>query len=411
MKSFQNKNIIIAVTGGIAAYKMCNVIRLLKKEKANVKVIMSEAATQFITPLTLSTLSENEVTVSLWPENKYQSTKKSVEHISLGLWGDAMIIAPASAHTISKLTNGMASDIIGVTVLSLRCPLIIAPAMDVDMYQNELTQKNISYLKEMGYFIIPPEEGELASGLKGVGRLPEPEKLVEFLRTVISGKHLDLKGKNILVTAGPTHEPIDPVRFIGNHSSGKMGFALARVASQRGANVTLISGPVSLQTPKNVKRIDVTTSVEMTKAVFSGVKKNQIIFMSAAVADYTPEKTELNKIKKNKKNFSLSLKETTDILASLRSKNKKAFLIGFALETENEVVNATNKLLHKNVDMIILNSLRDKGAGFGRDTNKVTIIDRNKSIEELSLMSKYNVAEEILERVVRLIKKPDAKKH
>ena len=411
MKSFQNKNIIIAVTGGIAAYKMCNVIRLLKKEKANVKVIMSEAATQFITPLTLSTLSENEVTVSLWPENKNQSTEKSVEHISFGLWGDAMIIAPASAHTISKLANGMASDIIGATVLSLRCPLIIAPAMDVDMYQNEITQKNISYLKEMGYFIIPPEEGELASGLKGVGRLPEPEKLVEFLRTVISGKHLDLKGKKILVTAGPTHEPIDPVRFISNHSTGKMGFALARVASQRGANVTLISGPVSLQTPKNVKRINVTTSAEMTKAVFSEVKKNQIIFMSAAVADYTPEKIEFNKIKKNKKSVSLSLKKTTDILASLRSKNKKAFLVGFALETENEVVNATNKLLHKNVDMIILNSLRDKGAGSGTDTNKVTIIDRNKRIEELSLMSKYNVAEEILERVVRLIKKPDAKKH
>lgn len=411
MKSFQNKNIIIAVTGGIAAYKMCNVIRLLKKEKANVKVIMSEAATQFITPLTLSTLSENEVTVSLWPGNKNQSTEKSVEHISFGLWGDAMIIAPASAHTISKLANGMASDIIGATVLSLRCPLIIAPAMDVDMYQNELTQKNISYLKEMGYFIIPPEEGELASGLKGVGRLPEAEKLVEFLRTVISGKHLDLKGKKILVTAGPTHEPIDPIRFISNHSTGKMGFALARVASQRGANVTLISGPVSLQTPKNVKRINVTTSAEMTKAVFSEVKKNQIIFMSAAVADYTPEKIEFNKIKKNKKSVSLSLKKTTDILASLRSKNKKAFLVGFALETENEVVNATNKLLHKNVDMIILNSLRDKGAGPGTDTNKVTIIDRNKSIEELSLMSKYNVAEEILERVVRLIKKPDAKKH
>ncbi|MDA0986186.1 MAG: bifunctional phosphopantothenoylcysteine decarboxylase/phosphopantothenate--cysteine ligase CoaBC [Bacteroidetes bacterium] len=405
MNIFQNKNILIAVTGGIAAYKMCSVVRLLKKENANIKVIMTEAATQFVTPLTFSTLSENEVTVSLWPENKFTSTDKSVEHISLGLWANVMLIAPASAHTISKIANGFADDLIGSTILSLRCPLVIAPAMDVDMFKNESTQKNISKLKELGYLIIPPETGELASGLKGVGRLPEPETLVNFLEKVLNKTCYDLKNKNILITAGPTFEPIDPVRFIGNYSSGKMGFALARAAKNRGAKVTLITGPVSLEAPKNIKRINVTTSQEMSKNVFNESKKNEIIIMSAAVADFTPTKTEKNKIKKNlKNNLTIKLKTTTDILGSLKKKNKKAIIVGFALETENEVKNATSKLYHKNIDMIVLNSLKDKGAGFGGDNNKVTIIDKFESIEELPLLSKYEVADEILNRVVKLLK-------
>ncbi len=399
------KNIALGVTGGISVYKMCTVVRLLKKAGANVRVMMTPAATEFVTPLTFSTLSQEEVVVSLWPENKKSSTSRSVKHIDIGLWADVMLVAPATANTIAKITHGYAEDALSSTILALRCPLIISPAMDLDMWENQATQENLSTLRGRGCFIIPPETGELASGLSGPGRLPEPETIVEYVRDVIEKTPLDLKKKKVLITAGPTHEPIDPVRFIGNRSSGKMGFALANAAALRGADVTLISGPVALGTPRNVKRIDVETAEEMNAAVLAHAKKQDIIIMSAAVADYTPAVKAKEKIKKKDAGMTIELRSTPDILRSLgEKKTKKQILVGFALETENELANAKLKLEKKNLDMIVLNSTKDKGAAFGVDTNVVTMIDRKGTAKKLPVMSKFDVAVEILNTVVKLQK-------
>ena len=399
------KNIALGVTGGISVYKMCTVVRLLKKAGANVRVMMTPAATEFVTPLTFSTLSQEEVVVSLWPENKKSSTSRSVKHIDIGLWADVMLVAPATANTIAKITHGHAEDALSSTILALRCPLIISPAMDLDMWENQATQENLSTLRGRGCFIIPPETGELASGLSGPGRLPEPETIVEYVRDVIEKTPLDLKKKKVLITAGPTHEPIDPVRFIGNRSSGKMGFALANAAALRGADVTLISGPVALGTPRNVKRIDVETAEEMNAAVLAHAKKQDIIIMSAAVADYTPAVKAKEKIKKKDAGMTIELRSTPDILRSLgEKKTKKQILVGFALETENELANAKLKLEKKNLDMIVLNSTKDKGAAFGVDTNVVTMIDRKGTAKKLPVMSKFDVAVEILNTVVKLQK-------
>ncbi len=394
------KKILLGVTGGISVYKMCTVVRLLKKAGADVRVMMTHSATQFVTPLTFSTLSQEEVIVSLWPADKTSSTNPGIKHIDYGLWADVMLIAPATANTIAHLAHGYAEDIVSSTVLALRCPLIIAPAMDVDMWQNDATQQNIATLKGRGYFIIPPESGELASGLVGMGRLPEPESIVDAVDDILEQNNLDLLGKKILVTAGPTHEPIDPVRFIGNRSSGKMGFALATAAALRGASVTLVSGPVSLETPKNVNRIDVETADQMFKTVISLAKKQDVIIMSAAVADYAPKIVAKEKIKKQNGLDKIDLRQTPDILKSLGDKkSKKTLLIGFALETQNELANAKEKLKKKNLDMIVLNSTRDKRAAFGKDTNVVTLIDRKGNIKKLPILSKFDVAHEILNSI------------
>lgn len=400
-----DKNIALGITGGISVYKMCTVVRLLKKAGANVRVMMSQSATEFVTPLTFSTLSQEEVIVSLWPENKRSSTNLGVKHIDIGLWADVMLVAPATANTIAHIAHGYAEDVISSTILALRCPLAIAPAMDLDMWENQATQENLSILRSRGYFILPPESGELASGLVGVGRLAEPETIVDFINGIIEKTPRDLKKKKILVTAGPTHEPIDPVRFIGNRSSGKMGFALANAAALRGAEVTLISGPVSLSTPKNVKRIDIETAEQMYNAVLAHAKKNDVVIMSAAVADYAPATSSKEKIKKETAAMNIALRSTPDILRTLgEKKSKKQILVGFALETENELTNAQQKLQKKNLDLIVLNSTKDKGATFGTDTNIVTLIDKQGSVKKLPKMSKFDVAVEILNTVVKSIK-------
>ncbi len=398
-----DKNIALGVTGGISVYKMCTVVRLLKKAGANVRVMMTQSATEFVTPLTFSTLSQEEVIVSLWPETKRSSTKLGVKHIDIGLWADVMLIAPATANTIAHIAHGYAEDVVSSTVLALRCPLIVAPAMDLDMWENQATQDNLTTLRSRGYFIVPPESGELASGIVGMGRLPEPETLVRFLDGVIEKTPRDLKKKKILITAGPTHEPIDPVRFIGNRSSGKMGFALANAASLRGAEVTLVSGPVSLGTPKNVKRIDVETAEQMHNAVMAHAKKQDIIIMSAAIADYAPAVAAKEKIKKQDVRMTIELRSTPDILRSLgEKKSKKQILVGFALETENELSNAQQKLYKKNLDLIVLNSTKDEGATFGTDTNIVTLIDNKGTVNKLPKMQKFDVAVEILNEIKTL---------
>lgn len=400
----KNKKILLGVTGGISAYKMCTVVRLMKRAGAGVRVLMTRSATQFVAPLTFSTLSQEEVITSLWPESTGASTHAGVEHINLGLWADAMLIAPATANIVAKIAHGIADDVVSSTVLALRSPLLIAPAMDVDMYLNEATQKNLTTLRERGHHILNPVEGELASGLVGPGRLPEPEAIMAFVESVIEKTPLDLKKKRILVTAGPTHEPIDPVRFIGNRSSGKMGFAIANAAAQRGAEVTLISGPVSLGTPKNVSRIDVETASQMLEAVTKHAKKSDAVIMSAAVADYRPKNPAANKIKKNDAagGLTLELRQNADILQTLGAKKNGAVLVGFALETENEVKNATEKLRKKNLDLIVLNSTRDEGSAFGADTNVVTIIGKDGRTQKLPKMAKFDVAVEILNRVAAL---------
>ncbi|MDE3056522.1 MAG: bifunctional phosphopantothenoylcysteine decarboxylase/phosphopantothenate--cysteine ligase CoaBC [Bacteroidota bacterium] len=398
------KKILVGISGGISVYKMCTVVRLLKKSGAQVRVLMTQSATQFVTPLTFSTLSQEEAVVSLWPSDAHSSTDLGTKHIELGLWADAMVIAPATANIIAKLATGIADDVITSAVLALRCPLLISPAMDVDMYLNVVTQKNLALLSGRGYFILPPEEGELASGLVGTGRLPEPEKIVAFVEDVLNKTPRDLSGKKILVTAGPTHEPIDPVRFIGNRSSGKMGFALANAAALRGGEVTLIAGPVALETPKNVNRINVETAEEMKRAVLAHSKKSDAVIMAAAVADYTPAHPASQKIKKAKlsqSGFTLELKETADILKELSTQKNGALLIGFALETNDAIKNATEKLRSKNLDFIILNSAHDEGAAFGSDTNVVTIIGKDGTTERLPKMPKFDVATEILNRAGR----------
>ena len=377
----------------------------MKKAGASVRVLMTQSATQFVTPLTFSTLSQEEVLTSLWPENTRTSTHANVEHIKLGLWADAMLIAPATANMVAKIAHGIADDVISSTVLALRCPLLIAPAMDVDMYLNEATQNNLSVLRERGHHILLPADGELASGLVGPGRLPETDVIMAFVESVIEKTPLDLKEKKILVTAGPTYEPIDPVRFIGNRSSGKMGFAIANAAAQRGANVILISGPVALGTPKNVSRIDVETAEQMLDAVTKQAKKCDAIIMAAAVADYAPKKPASNKIKKNEstQGLTLELQPTSDILRGLGAKKNGTVLVGFALETQDEVKNAKEKLRKKNLDLIVLNSTRDEGSAFGSDTNVVTIISKDGRTEKLSKMPKFDVAVEILNRIATLL--------
>lgn len=396
----KGKNILLGITGGIASYKIATLTRLLKKSGANIKVVMTPAAKEFITPLTLSTLSENPV----YSEFASRQTGEWNSHVELGLWADIFVVAPATANTIAKMANGICDNLLLATYLSAKCPIFIAPTMDLDMFKHPTTAKNINTLKTFGYTIIDAVEGELASGLLGKGRMEEPEKIAEIIHVFFKTNQI-LKNKKVLITAGPTHEQIDPVRFIGNNSSGKMGLALAKQAKNLGADVTLIIGPNKLETVDGINWINVKTADEMYKQVHASVKKADIIIMSAAVADFKPKNTSLQKIKKNNSILQLELEPTKDILKSVGEiKTNKQLLVGFALESDNELKNAKDKLKTKNLDLIVLNSLNDKGAGFEFDTNKITIIDKKNKIDNFELKSKSDVAIDIFNKIVSLLK-------
>ena len=394
----ENKKIVLGITGSIAAYKACILARLLIKKGAEVQVVMTPSAKEFITPLTLATLTQKPV-VSEFFDRRDGSWHS---HVSLGLWADAMLVAPASASTIGKMANGIADNMLVTTYLSMRAPVFVAPAMDLDMYAHPSTQANLQKLQSYGNHIIEPGTGFLASKLEGKGRMEEPEKIVEALELFFAHQQ-KLAGKKVLITAGPTYEKIDPVRFIGNYSSGKMGFALAEVCAEQGAEVTLVSGPVVLQAKHpGIKRIDVESAREMYEAATKHFPKADITILCAAVADFTPKTTADKKIKRKGDNLKLELQPTQDIAAALGAvKKKKQVLVGFALETDNELQNAQDKMERKNLDLIVLNSLQDKGAGFRVDTNKVTIIDRHNGLTAYDTKSKREVAEDIVEFIVQ----------
>lgn len=393
------KKILLGVTGSIAAYKSANLVRLLVKQGAEVKVVMSDGAKDFITPLTLSTLSKNPV----YSQFVLNDAGEWTNHVDLALWADAILIAPATANTIAKMANGLCDNLLLAVYLSAKSNVFVAPAMDLDMFAHPATQHNLTLLKSYGNVVLPVGEGELASGLKGAGRMLEPEEIVDFLSSHLTTTET-LKGKKVLVTAGPTYESIDPVRFIGNHSSGKMGFALAEEFARHGADVTLIAGPTDLRiNNQHIKRIDVTSADDMYDKTVKAFAKSDIAVMSAAVADYTPEKVSITKIKKSGDELHLKLKKTKDILAQLgKLKTKKQVLVGFALETDNEVANAKSKLERKNLDFIVLNSLKNKGAGFGHDTNKISIIDKKGLVTDFKLKAKTEVAHDIVQKIISL---------
>jgi phosphopantothenoylcysteine decarboxylase/phosphopantothenate--cysteine ligase len=392
----KDKTIVLGVTGGIAAYKAAELTRLLIKSGCNVHVIMTKAATEFVTPLTFQTLSRNPVHTDLFSLIQ----EAEVGHISMADRADLFVIAPATANVIGKIANGIADDLLTTTVMATKAPVLLAPAMNCNMYENPIVQGNIEKLKGLGYHFIEPETGELACGYEGKGRMAEPADILEEMETILSPK--DLKGERILITAGPTFEAIDPVRFIGNRSSGKMGYALAKMALRRGAEVTLISGPSSLKPLRGVRFISVESAEEMGKAVMANLKDATTVVMAAAVADYTPVKVASSKMKKGKEPLSLELEKTLDILSEIGKKKGKRLLIGFAAETENLVANAKKKLKEKNLDLIVANNVKEPGAGFGVDTNIVTIIDKKGNIEELPKMPKEDVAWRVLDRVAAL---------
>lgn len=393
----KGRKILLGVSGSIAAYKAAVLTRLLVKEEAEVKVVMTQAALDFVTPLTFSTLSKNPVHIKFLKEDSGEWNN----HVELGLWADAMLIAPASANTIAKMANGLCDNLLMACYLSARCPVFFAPAMDLDMMKHPTTRENLSRLKSFGVKVLEPGFGELASGLIGIGRMAEPEEIVHQLNIHFTTSEI-LKGKKALVTAGPTHEAIDPVRFIGNNSSGKMGYALAEALASRGAKVDLVSGPTHLETAHpGIQVTRVTSAEEMynaCKTIFPGA---DITVLSAAVADYRPAVRVEQKIKKGEGGLTLELARTYDIAAELgKIKKPGQIIVGFALETENEKENAEKKLNSKNFDLIALNSLQDAGAGFGHDTNKITVIGRNKLVKEFSLKSKKEVASDIVNLII-----------
>ena len=391
----QGKHIVLGITGSIAAYKACLLIRLLIKEGAEVQTVITPAGKEFITPVTLSALTRKPVICDFFAQR--DGTWNS--HVDLGLWADLMIIAPATASTIGKMANGIADNMLITTYLSMKAPVVVAPAMDLDMYAHPSTQRNLEALRSYGNIIIEPASGELASQLVGKGRMEEPENIVEYIRKMFSEKET-LAGKTVLITAGPTYEKIDPVRFIGNYSSGKMGYALAEECAQRGANVVLVSGPTHLEVHhRNIERIPVESAQEMYEMATNRFKNADIGILCAAVADFTPNDVDGNKIKREKGTQTLVLKPTRDIAASLgQMKRKGQLLIGFALETNDEEANALYKLKKKNLDFIVLNSLQDSGAGFVFDTNKITILSEKERIP-FSLKSKKEVAKDIIDKI------------
>jgi phosphopantothenoylcysteine decarboxylase/phosphopantothenate--cysteine ligase len=398
MSVLSGKNVLLGVTAGIAAYKTAHLVRFFIKAGANVQVIMTPASKDFITPLTLSTLSRNPVHSAFYSEEEENELWNN--HVELGLWADLFLIAPATANTMSKMANGTCDNLLLATYLSAKSKVYFAPAMDLDMYQHPTTKTTLKKLQSFGNLMIPAESGELASGLVGEGRMAEPEHIVSFIEADLKSQ-LPLNGKKVLITAGPTFEAIDPVRFIGNHSSGKMGFELAKSAAKLGAEVILISGPSNeIVDHSLIKRVDVVNAQQMYDSVHSYFDQADIAIAAAAVADYTPAKVSAQKIKKKAATMSIDLVKTKDILASMGENKKRQFLVGFALETSNEIENAINKLRRKNLDLIVLNSLQDKGAGFGKSTNKVTIIDNSEKQMTFELKSKTEVATDILDEIL-----------
>ena len=396
----KDKNILIGVTGSIAAYKIPILVRLLRKAGANVQVLMTDSSKAFVTPLTLSTVSNRAV----YSKAFEQETGEWNSHIEFAEWADLFILAPLSANSLGKMVNGIVDNLLLTTYLSARSDVMFAPAMDLDMYQHPSTKKNIQTFVDWGHILIEPTEGELASGLCGAGRMEEPENIFKVIEEYFENKS-NLKSKKVLITAGPTYEAIDPVRFIGNHSSGKMGFALAEELASKGAEVYLVSGPVSIETPKGIiKRFDVKSAQEMYDACHSLYSEMDITIMAAAIADFTPKNIAEQKIKKGDSTPEIELIPTKDILFSMGEiKNDKQLLIGFALETENEVENAMKKLHKKNLDLIVLNSMNDNGAGFGVETNKITLIDNEDNAQSFPLKSKKIVAKDIVEKIESMI--------
>jgi phosphopantothenoylcysteine decarboxylase/phosphopantothenate--cysteine ligase len=399
MSILSGKNILLGITAGIAAYKTANLVRLFIKAGANVKVVMTPASKDFITPLTLSTLSKNPVHSSFTNEDDDNAVWNN--HVELGLWADFFIIAPATANTLSKMANGVCDNLLMATYLSAKCPVFFAPAMDLDMYKHPSTLRSFQILKSFGNVMIPATSGELASGLVGEGRMAEPEDIVDFIEKHILNQ-LPLKGKKVLITAGPTYEAIDPVRFIGNHSSGKMGFEIAKAAANLGAEVILISGPTHESvTHSFIKTVNVVSALQMYDEVHKHFESADVAILSAAVADYKPKFVSDTKIKKKEASFTIELEKTKDILASLGTIKKHQFLVGFALETNNELDNAKGKLNAKNLDLIVLNSLNDAGAGFGGSTNKVTFITKSGDIIHHDLKSKSEVASDLIHHIIK----------
>lgn len=399
MSLLKNKKVIVGVSGGIAAYKSTFLVRLLIKAEAEVKVILTPGAEEFVTPLTLSTLSKNPVYSTFADEEKTW-----FNHVDIGLWADFMIIAPVTANTLAKLVNGHADNFLLTSYLSAKCPVYLAPAMDLDMYQHPSTQANLNLLQQRGNLIIPAESGELASGLAGQGRMAEPENIIRFIENDLSSK-LPLRNKKILITAGPTYEAIDPVRFIGNHSSGKMGYQLAQRALNLGANVVLVSGPTNQKLDHNhLDLILVTSATQMLDACQEHFSEADVFIASAAVSDYRPKNIATQKIKKSDTEIQIELVKNPDILFEMGLQKTHQVLIGFALETNNEIENAKKKLQKKNLDFIVLNSLQDQGAGFQKDTNRIQIIDQQNNIDSYPLKSKKEVAEDIFDVLLKKMK-------
>jgi phosphopantothenoylcysteine decarboxylase / phosphopantothenate---cysteine ligase len=393
----QGKKILLGVTGSIAAYKAAVLVRLLVKQGAEVKVIMTEAAKDFVTPLSLSTLSKNDVLADMTDNDTWAN------HVMLGRWANVMLVAPLSCNSLAKMANGLCDNLLMAVYLSATSPVVLAPAMDEDMWHHASTKENLKKIAAFGNHIIPVEKGELASGLFGEGRMAEPESIIKWLENFFNNK-LELKGKKVLVTAGPTYEALDPVRFIGNHSSGKMGVAIAEEMKSRGAEVTLVLGPSNIAVAPNIEVIKVKSANEMYEACISRFASTDIAVMSAAVADYTPVSIASKKIKKNDSVFNIELTKTKDILKSLGEiKKDKQLLVGFALETNNEKEYALKKLQTKNADMIVLNSLNDAGAGFGHDTNKITIFDKTGSEYNFDTKPKKEVAKDIVNTIIKLL--------
>ncbi len=397
MNPFQSKKILLGVSGSIAAYKSCQLVRLLVKAGAEVKVVMTDSASEFITPLTLATLSKNPV-LSAFTDNRQTGVWNN--HVDLALWADALVIAPATAHTIARCANGLCNDLLLAVYMSMRSDVFFAPAMDLDMLQHPATVENLSRLRSYGHRVIEPGYGELASGLVGSGRMAEPEEIFGVLAAHFS-RRPEALGKRVLITAGPTQEDIDPVRFISNHSSGKMGYALAEAFSNAGSEVSLISGPVRIEPPGVSELVRVRSAREMYEAAESRYRNCDLVIFAAAVADYTPVTRSAEKIKKQEESLTMELKKTVDIAADLgRKKTRGQLMMGFALETNNELENAWNKLQKKNLDFIVLNSLNDAGAGFELETNKVLVIDTEKNTRSYELKPKKEVAADLLEIIL-----------
>lgn len=394
------KHIVIGITGGIAAYKSLFLIRLFKSHGYEVRVVATQHALQFVTPLTIETLSQNKLYADLFDPTEH----RDVQHISTAEWADCVVVAPATANIIGKFACGIADDALSTMLLATRQPIFIAPAMNENMFNEPTVQRNIQLLQEKGCHIIQPQSGFLACGATGNGRMEEPEKIFTIVNQHLQSKQI-LSGKKVMITAGPTYEPIDPVRFIGNHSSGLMGFSLAEAAADAGADVSLVTGPTALTTSNPlIHRIDVTTAEQMYKQCMDIAEQQDIMIMSAAVADYTPQETAPEKIKKTSAELNIRLVKTKDILASIgKQKREDQFLVGFALETENEKENALKKLHTKNADLIVLNSLRTKGAGFRTQTNKVMMITRDEQIFESDLKDKREIANDIIQLIHELI--------